>query len=482
MNYGIIRYILARILWLLSILMAIPFCLSILFKENLQTVLSLLLSIAISFIFSIALLIKPIKNKRMYAKEGFIICALAWIILSLIGSLPFYLSNYIPHFIDALFETASGFTCAGSTILNNIEALPKSLLFWRSLTHFIGGMGVLVFVLAIIPKNESSSVYVLKAEIPGPTFGKLVSKISDFSRIMYLIYLGLTLIFTVLLLYGKMSLFDALIHAMSTAGTGGFSNYNDSVAYFNSPYIEYVLAVGMIVFSINFNLYYYLILRQFKRFFFDEELKSYLLIIASATALLMANLYHQYNNLSLLLKDTFFTVSSIISTTGFSTVDFDKWPIFSKLIILILMLIGGCAGSTAGGLKVIRVVSLFKALKVNILQTLNPKRCISIKFNNKIVSSDTMTSIHNYFFIHIIIVICVTLILSLDTNNFAASISASISSINNIGPGFDILGPKANFSILNDISKISLIFSMIAGRLEILPVLMLFTPRTWHNH
>lgn len=482
MNKSFVLYVISRILQLEALLMILPVMVSLLYGEPLRNTFSFLGVIALMFVLTLYPTRSRTKSEHLYAKEGIIITALSWILLSFFGSLPFVISGEIPSLIDAFFETSSGFTTTGSSILTDVEALSHSMLFWRSFTHLVGGMGVLVFALAIVPSTNSSLVHVMKAEVPGPVFGKLTSRLSYTARILYTIYLVMTAVVVVLLLFGGMNLFDALTHAFGAAGTGGFGVKNTSVAYYDSAYIEYVLGIAMIAFGVNFNLYYLLLLRQAKDFFRSEELRNYLSIIGIAILLLCLNLTSSYESLSLLFRDVFFTVASLITTTGYATADFDQWPLFSKQILLLLMFIGGMAGSTAGGLKVSRSMTLMKSGISEAKRVLLPNRVLSIRYEGNILSDPTMREMTNYLVVYVMFFVTAILLTSFDFTDLESSFTAVAATINNIGPGLGIVGPTANFAHVSDFSK--LIFSgiMIAGRLEIFPILLLFSRRTWNRH
>lgn len=484
MNYGMIRFIMGRFFIILGGLLLIPLLVSFYYEEPWPIHLSFFGVAVFCFLAGLLLSFRAPRKKRVFAREGFVLCSLVWIALSLFGSLPFVFSGYIPRLVDAFFETASGFTTTGASILTNVEALPQSLLFWRSFSHLVGGMGVLVFVLALLPSTESdsSSVYILKAEVPGPTFGKLVSKVKDLSRILYIIYLSMTVVLILALLICGMPLFDSCIHAFGAAGTGGFSSKAASVGYYHSASVDWVLGVGMIVFGVNFNLYYLLLLKQFKAVFQDEELKWYLGIITGACVLLGINLWSQYSGQhGLMVRDIFFTVSSIITTTGYATADFDKWPLFSRAILLGLMFCGACAGSTAGGLKVSRVAILIKNVRGELSRALNPNRVVTVRFNRKPILTETRKGVLNYFAFYVLVYAIAVLAITPSAKNFLSAVSAVAATFNNIGPGFDMVGPTQSYASLSDFAKWVLSLVMIMGRLEILPVFLLFSPRTWRR-
>ena len=428
-------------------------------------------------LFSSLLISKKIpENQKIYAKEGLVIVSISWIALSLFGALPFVFSKRIPSFIDAFFETVSGFTTTGASVLTNVEALENSLLFWRSFTHLVGGMGVLVLALAILPKNNNQSLHIMKAEVPGPTFGKLVAKMSYNSRILYMIYIFITIVITVLLKLGGMSLFDSIVHAFGTVGTGGFGIKNSSIAYYHSSYIDYVLGIGMLLCGMNFNLFYALLLKNYKQVFKNEELKYYCGIVAIAIIAIAVNISSSYTSIRLLFRDVFFTVSSVITTTGYSTVDFDTWPVFSKTILLLLMFVGGCAGSTAGGLKVSRIAILFKTVVGEFKKIGTPNRVINIKMDKKVITKELSSGISTYLMLYITIFLIAILFVAWDSPDFLSAFSAVAATFNNIGPGMGIVGPTSNYASFSNINKVMLSLIMLLGRLEIFPILILFSP------
>lgn len=475
MNYKMVFSILGKVFLLEALLLIFPMAVGFIYNENtfnayLYPIIGLLVVGApLSFLNS--------KDKNMYAKEGFVVVSLAWILMSVIGAIPFVLTGTL-NFVDALFETVSGFTTTGSTVINNLDVVNKSILFWRSLTHWIGGMGVLVFVLAFTSGYNSGGMHVLRAESPGPTVGKLVSKLSFTARILYGIYFVMTVTLTVLLLCGGMSVFESIVHAFATAGTGGFGVRGDSFASYGS-YTQVVVAVFMLLFSINFNIFYLILIGNVKKALKSEEFRIFMTIIVVATLSIALNIMSQVGNFAEALKHSFFQVTSISSTTGFVSADFQQWPEFSKSIILVLMLVGACAGSTGGGMKVSRIVILFKSFLADLKKMLHPKAVVSVKFENEPLEKETERNVHSYFVVYILIVIVSTLILSLDVNDFLTNFSASISCMSNVGPGFNLVGPMSNFALYSPLSKILLSLVMIVGRLEIFPIILLFAPRTW---
>lgn len=418
-------------------------------------------------------------SKRIYAREGFVMVSLAWILMSLFGALPFTLSGAIPSYIDAFFETVSGFTTTGASVLTDIEALPDSLLFWRSFTHWIGGMGVIVFVLAFLPQKEMQSMHIMRAEVPGPTVGKLVSKTRATARILYKIYTVMTVAEIIALRLCGFSFFDSITTALSTAGTGGFSVMNSSIAAYDNIAAEIVIAVFMFLFGINFNLFYLSILKQFKRAFKSEELWAYIGIIAISIVLITIDIYPLIGSVGSALRDSGFTVVSIVTTTGFITADYSQWPAFSQFIILLLLFTGACTGSTSGGLKVGRLIILLKSGVRQLKRAVNPQRVKCVRLDGAVLEEEVISSTSSYFLIYMLLIGVSSLIISLNDFDLITSLSSVITCINNVGPGFGSIGPVDNFSIFSDFSKIVLSLNMLVGRLEIFPMLVLVMPSTW---
>ncbi|MDO5400711.1 MAG: TrkH family potassium uptake protein [Eubacteriales bacterium] len=416
-----------------------------------------------------------------YAKEGLVCVGLSWLALSVVGCLPFYISREIPAFVDCFFETVSGFTTTGSSILTDVEALSRGLLYWRSFSHWLGGMGVLVFLLAFTPgdsKGAGFTMHLLRAESPGPDVGKLVPKMRKTAAILYIIYIVLTAINIVLLRLGGMNLFESVCHAFGTAGTGGFGVKADSFGSY-SPYLQNVTTVFMALFGVNFSCYYLLLMGRFKSVFKDEELRLYVGVILASTVLIVLNLRGFYGSLEETVRHAAFQVSSIITTTGYATTDFDLWPSFSKTILLCLMVIGASAGSTGGGLKVGRVLLLLKGLRRNIRQTLNPRKVQLVRSNGQVVDERVLGNTNAYLAAYVIILFSVFAIISLDNFSVGTNFSAVLACFNNIGPGLEAVGPACNFSIYSPLSKLALSLAMLAGRLEIFPILVLFSKSTW---
>lgn len=425
--------------------------------------------------------VKKPENRNIYGKEGMVIVASAWILWSLFGALPFSLSGSIPYYLDAFFETVSGFTTTGSTILTDIESLPQGMLFWRSFTHWIGGMGVLVFVMVLTTLDKRNSMYLMRAEVPGPEKDKLVPKTMSTARILYGMYFGMTAIEVILLLFGGMNVFDSLIFSFGTAGTGGFANYSASVGHFNSVYIDTVITVFMILFGINFNLYYFLLLKDWKSVWKNEELKTYLTLILSAALLITVNMNHMYPNPFKAFRYAIFQVASIITTTGYATADFTEWPMFSQCMLMFLMMVGACASSTGGGMKVSRVMMMVKCVKREIMQMAHPKSVSIIRMNGKKVDQDVLKTLYIYLIAYLGIVIGSVLLVSVDNMDFGTTFSSVLTTMNNIGPGIGAVGPNGSFADFSPLSKLVFCFDMLAGRLEIFPFLMLFTASAWNR-
>lgn len=477
MNIKMILYVLGKILKIEGLLLFLPVLVDMLYKESVGGD-YLLVAISAVLIGEIVSRREP-ENKRIYAKEGFFIVGVSWVLLSLFGAVPFVLTGEIPSYIDALFETVSGFTTTGSSILNDLSEMSHSSLFWRSFTHWIGGMGVLVFTVAFIPLASGRTMHILKAEMPGPKVGKLVSKVKLTARILYFVYAGLTIIQIVLLLFGGMPLFDSILNSFATAGTGGFSMSNGGIAGYHSAYIEGVITVFMILFGINFNIIYFFLIRKMALVSGNEELKWYLGIILGSILVIMINIHSMYNNYLEAFRDASFQVASIITTTGFSTADYDTWPMFSQIILLLLMFVGASAGSTGGGLKVSRIVILVKNGIKEIRQLLHPRSVIAVKFEKEALSGKLINNIHAYLSLYICIFAIALLILSLENLDFATTFSAIATCINNIGPGFSQVGPTNNFGFLSPLSKLTLSAVMLLGRLEIFPLLIVFSKSFW---
>lgn len=478
MNIKMVFRTVGRISQVAALLLLIPAVVAIIYKEAEQFFAFFITAIAAFAIGLFIGLITKTKNRVIYAKDGFAITALAWIVMALVGAVPFVISGDIPSYIDAVFETVSGFTTTGASILTNVEAMSRSMLFWRSFTHWIGGMGVLVFIMAIIPNLTDRSIHIMRAEMPGPVIGKLVPRVKDTAKILYLIYIFLTVLEAVLLLAGGMPLFDSLIHTFGTAGTGGFGIKADSIASY-SPYCQWVIAIFMLIFGVNFNLYYLLLLRRIRTALKSSELWCYISVVLVSVAIITANIAPIYKNFSTALRNSTFQVASIISTTGFATADFDLWPGLSKAILLLLMFCGACAGSTAGGLKVSRVVMLFKSVTKEIRKMLHPRSIGKVHFEGKSVEDSTLSSVSTYFVIYMICFFMIFLLISFEPFGLESNFSAVAACFNNIGPGFSAVGPTASYAGYTGFSKIILSFAMLLGRLEIFPIVVFLSPRTW---
>ena len=477
MNYKMISYSIGRILLIEALLLAFPAAGALLYRDNTFTAFAI--TIAMLVIAGTLAARKKPKKTQIYAKEGYVIVALCWILMSFFGAMPFFLSGYIPNFVDAFFETVSGFTTTGSTILTNIEALPKSLHFWRAFTHWIGGMGILVFVIAIMPKTESTSMHIMRAEVPGPTVGKLVSKLRASARILYGIYCVISLIQIVLLKIGGMPLFDCITNTFSTAGTGGFGVLNDSIAGYNSVYAEMVIAVFMLLFGINFNLYYLIIIGHAKQALKSEELRCYLGIVTGAVVIIALSLYGTAHSWGDAFRLSFFQVSSIITTTGFSTADYCNWPITSQFIIIILMFFGACAGSTGGGIKISRIMILVKSCARDIKKAINPRSIETVKIDKQAVEEPVVRGVSVFFGMYMGVMAISIILVSLQGLDITSTVTSVITCLGNVGPGFSTICPSGNFAHFSVFSKIVLSFDMLAGRLELIPILMIFSPYAW---
>ena len=471
-----IRYHLGVILLIEGALLTLPMLVAVIYGES---ILPFLITVGILAVIGLPCVIFKPKDTQIYARDGFICVASAWILMSAFGALPFVFSGAIPNYIDAFFETASGFTTTGASILRAVEPLPKGILFWRSFTHWIGGMGVLVFMLAILPSSGGQAMHLLRAETPGPTKGKLVPKMRQSAIILYGIYVVMTIILVVALLLCKLPLYDSLVTAFGTAGTGGFSVLNASIGGYNNPAAEWVIAVFMVLFGINFNLYYFMLIGKARDAFKSEELRVYLAIVALATIAITVNTVNTVSGLSDGIRTSFFQVASIISTSGFATVDYNLWSSFAKSVLLLLMITGACAGSTAGGLKISRVIILLKSIVREIKHMLNPRSVNVIRLDGKVIEDETTRSALGYLAVYITLIITSVLLLSFDGFGLETNLSATLACINNVGPGFDAVGPASNFADYSLFSKAILSVAMLIGRLEIMPMMILFTPFAW---
>lgn len=482
MNKRIISYILGWVLLIEGISMQLSTIVGLIYRES-DYIYFLLCGLAI-IILGTLLVINPPKNHTMYIKDGFASTASAWIVLSLAGAMPLWLSKAIPSYIDAFFETVSGFTTTGATILTDIEKLSHCMLFWRSFSHWLGGMGVIVFLLAIIPKlGGNQSINLMKAESTGPSVGKSLPKLRNYAALLYSIYFGLTLLEVILLLFGKMSIFEAVTTAFSTAGTGGFSVYNDSMGHFSSwetgHYLQTVVAVFMMLFGVNFYVYIAILLKKFKAAFKNEELWLYIGFVVASTVIIAINIFDTYETVYESLHQSFFYVTSIISTTGFATVDTNVWPEFSKVIIMFITCVGACAGSTGGGFKISRILIIFKEVKKEFKILLHPRTVQTVKIDGKKVTHEVARSVSIFFSIYVIIVIVTTILIALDGYDFMTCFSSVLATLNNVGPGFSVVGSAGNYASFSILSKIVFCFNMLAGRLELYPLLLFFIPSSW---
>ena len=476
MNYRMITYILGWILIFEALFMAVPILTAVCYGES--TVWWFLATAAVCVLIGMLLTkIKKPQNKTLYSREGFVIVSLSWIALSVFGSFPFFLSGEIPSYIDALFETVSGFTTTGASILSDVEVLSKSLIMWRSFTHWVGGMGVLVFIMAFVQLSGAQNMHIMKAESPGPSVSKLVPRVRTTAIWLYGIYFVLTLIEFVLLLCGGLTVFEALNTAFATAGTGGFGIYNNSVGGF-SVYNQIVITVFMLLFSVNFNSYFFILKRKFREAF-TLEVKIFFGIVITSTLVIAFNIMENINRFGQALLDSSFTVSTIISTTGFSTVDFNNWPELSRTILILLMFVGACAGSTGGGMKVSRIIILFKNLGRELRVMIHPKQVKKITMDGHPVDDETVHSVSVYIVAYIALIVVSIGIISFDNHDLITNFTSVVSAVNNIGPGLELVGPTANFGFFSVLSKLVLIFDMLAGRLELIPMLLLFNPAMW---
>lgn len=477
MNIPVVIYIAARVLEVEGVFMMLPFAVGMIYKES--SAYAYLIVGVIEFMIGFLISRKKPGNSNFYAKEGFVAVSLCWIIMGVIGALPFVLSGDIPEFYNAFFETVSGFTTTGASILTNVEGLTHASLMWRCFTHWLGGMGVLVFVLSILPLGGAKNIYLMRAESPGPSVGKLVPKVRSTAANLYRIYFFMTILEVIFLLAGGMDVFSSFALSFATAGTGGFGLLNDSCAGYSS-YVQIVITVFMILFGVNFSVYYLLLTRKFRQALSCEEIRWYFGIIFISIALITINVLHLFDyHVADALKNVAFTVGSIITTTGFATSDFNEWPAFSQTILVGLMFIGACAGSTGGGLKVSRIVIYLKTVGKAIEQYIHPRSIKIVKFEGKQVEHEVIRGVNTFLITYIILYVLSMLVISLDNFSFTTNFTAVAAAINNIGPGLDMVGPTGNFSQFSVLSKMILVFDMLAGRLEIFPILLLFVKSTY---
>ena len=473
MNSRMVLRTLGYVLGAESALLLLPLLVAALYREDPVPFLIPLLALGVC---ALALCRIRVKEKTIYAREGFLIVSLSWILVSLAGAVPFVLDGAIPSYVDAVFETVSGFTTTGASILTDVESLPRGLLFWRSFTHWIGGMGVLVFIMAVLPLANDRSMHVMRAEVPGPAVGKMVPRARDTAMWLYGIYLGLTLLEVVFLLAGGMPLFDSLVNTFGTAGTGGFAIKNASIGFYNSAYVDGVITVFMLLFGINFNLYFLLLMRDFKQVLKSEELRVYLGVALTAMLLIAPNILPQYGGFGVAFRYSAFQVSSIMTTTGFATADYTLWPTFSQTILFLLMILGACGGSTGGGLKVSRAIILVKSLGREVVRLVHPRAVSTVRLDGKRVEAQTVRDVGVFFIAYMFIIAVMTLLISLDGFGFATTFSAVTACMGNIGPGLGAVGPMGNFADFSLASKLLLSLTMLLGRLEIFPLVLFFTP------
>lgn len=480
MNFSIVRYIMGWILEFESAFLLLPTLVGILYGET-NPALAFIASALITFLTGHLLRRKQPKRRDLYAREGFATVALGWLALSIFGALPFLITGEIPNVIDALFETTSGFTTTGASILTDVEALSHASLFWRSFTHWIGGMGVFVFIMAILPLMGGATMNLMRAESPGPSVGKLLPRVQDTAKILYALYIALTVVGTVVLLLCGLNLFESLTTIFGTVGTGGFGIYNSSVAGF-SPIAQNMITLFMILSGINYTAYFLILQKQFKEAAANEEVRLYLLIILGSAAIVTWDIHKMYPTISESLRHAFFQVGSIITTTGFSTVDFDTWPQLSKTILIILMFIGACSGSTGGGIKVSRILILLKSICVELSMMIHPRMVKKMKMDGHPLSGETIRSTNAYIAIYFIILFASVLLVGIDEFDFTTNFTAVAATLNNIGPGLEMVGPTQNFSFFSPFSKCILIFDMLAGRLELFPMLIILVPSCWKKY
>lgn len=476
MNYRVVLYTLGWVMNFEAGCLLFPAVCAFIYGE--KSIWAFLITCLICLTMGLSLTIRQPKNRAMYAKEGFIIVAFSWIVMSVLGALPFLFSGAITSFTDALFETVSGFTTTGASILSDIEILPKSVIFWRSFTHWIGGMGVIVLLVALLPLFGGSNLYLIKAESPGPSVNKLVPRVKTTAKILYSVYISLTFVQIIILLAGGMDAFSAITLSFGTAGTGGFGVLNSGAAEYSS-FVQNTITVFMLIFGVDFTFYYLILMRKFKNAICMEEVRAYFIIVLTSILLICINCRHLFGSIWEGLKHAAFQVASIMTTTGYSTCDFNLWPTFSKTILVLLMFIGACAGSTGGGMKVSRIIILAKSIVKEIKMAAHPKSMYKTYFNSRTVAHETVRSINVFTAAYFLLYAASLLIISLDNFDFTTNFTAVAATINNIGPGLELVGPTQNFSLFSPISKLILTFDMLVGRLEIFPVLMLFSPYTW---
>lgn len=479
MNTRIIARTVGLVIRIEAVLLLLPAVVGMLYGEH--ETLYFLLTAVLALGLSILLTLKKPVSTVFYARDGLLIVALSWVAMSALGALPFFLSGEIPSFVDSFFETVSGFTTTGSSILTDVESLSRGMLFWRSFTHWIGGMGILVFALAVLPaaKGESRAMHILRAEMPGPSIDKLVPKVRTTALILYAVYFVMTVAEIVLLVLGGMDLFDSVVNSFGTAGTGGFSVRAESIGAYHSPYAEWVIGIFMLLFGINFNLYYLILLGKVGSALKSQELRWYLIIVALSTGAIALNTAHLFENAGDIIRAAFFQVSSIITTTGYASLNYDGWPAFSKMIIVFLTALGACAGSTGGGLKVSRLVMLVKAIGQEARSMIHPRAVKHIKFEGRPVSRETLDGVMVFFSAYVFLLLGSMLVVAFDGFDLVSTSTAVLTCVGNVGPGLGMVGPAGNFSEFSVLSKLVLSFDMLAGRLELFPMFILFAPGAW---
>lgn len=477
MNYSILRYVLGWVMNFQAVFLLLPCIVALIYKE--PSGYYFLMTAIITGFVGIGLTIKKPKNNQFHAREGFVLVAVSWVLISLISAVPLCISGQVPHYVDAVFEMVSGYTTTGASILTAVEDLPNCMNFWRCFSNWIGGMGVIVFILTILPLTGSNAnMYLMKAESPGPSFGKLVPKLKKTASLLYIMYIGLTLIQLILLLFGGLDVFEALCVSLATAGTGGFGIRNDGFCSYTS-YVQIIVTIFMFLFGVNFKFYFLILMRKFKDALVIEEVRWYSILYAVATILITIDIFATVGTLGGSLKHAAFQVATVMTTTGFATTDFNQWPIFSQTILVLLMFVGACAGSTGGGMKVSRFIIYIKSALKEVATLLHPNSVKKIKMDGKVVEHETIRSANIYLIIYILLVAGSVLIVSLDGFDLITTVTSVIATFNNIGPGLGVVGPMGNFSTLSVLSKLVLIFDMLVGRLEIFPMIVLFFRDTW---
>ena len=478
MNYNMIAYLLGNILHIEGILLSVPVVVAFFYREEISGA-AFVAAAIICLIAGAILQCREPEDKRIYGREGFIVAALSWIVMSFFGAIPYYLTGSIQGFINCYFETVSGFTTTGATTLAQIEHLDNSILFWRCFTQWVGGMGILVFMLAVMPMSDDRTMHLMRAEAPGPLVSKLVPRVKSTAKILYTIYVVLTFVEIILLFVGGMPLFDSVIHAISTAGTGGFSNRNAGVAAYGSSYFEYVITIFMLLFSVNFNLFYLMVMRDFKNVWRNEELKTFIFIVVTATVLITLNIYRYHPTLETAFRHAIFQVAAIMSTTGFVTADFSLWPEFSRAILFCLLFLGACGGSTAGGVKISRFIIMVKLVLREVRHIVHPRSVNLIKLDGYKIESDVTRSVASFIILYIFILFGSLVVISLNGFDFATNLTAVTACLSNVGPALYVAGPTESLALFSPLSKLVLCLVMLLGRLEIFPILMLFTPSIW---